>query len=189
MKKPKHKPQYIKQTFKLRDDHTWKAPPGHVIVMLERGVVSFNMPQSWKVTDHEPFTVRDAQPPDDKAGMQISYWKFKPGIDWTGLPLAPLLKESTRTKKGEVLSTSDIFTHPRTDIEIVWLEQRFIDPAEKREAFSRIGMARGFNVHVLMTFSYWVEDEKDMIPFWDEVLHSLQLGRVIQDPLKGETLH
>ncbi len=190
MKKP-NKNKYSKQTRRLKDNHSWKAPPGFFVVVLDRGAVSFNMPQTWQVTDSEPFTIRDKQPPDDKAGLQVSYWKFAAGIDWTGLPLAPMLLQSTQEERGDIriLTTSEVYTSNRTDIEMVWLEQRFIDPIEKRDALSRIAMGRGFDVTVLMTFSYWVDDEAECVPIWEEVLRSLQLGRTIADPLKGDTLH
>jgi len=71
----------------------------------------------------------------------------------------------------------------------VWTEHRFLDPVEKREAHSRIATARGWDVQVLITFDFWVDDAANMRPVWNEVLRSLQLGRTIEDPTKGAVLH
>ncbi|MEP7291574.1 MAG: hypothetical protein ABI835_07305, partial [Chloroflexota bacterium] len=60
---------------------------------------------------------------------------------------------------------------------------------EPREAFSRIAVVRYLGIHLLITFDYWVDHAKKMTPVWDELLRSLQMGRYIADPLKGETLH
>ena len=186
--KPKKSPKST--TMRLKDDHTWKAPDGYKIVVIDRGLVSFNIPESWVVTDMEPFTVRDAPVPDDKAGLQVTAFRLPPHIDMSGLPLAPMLLNATANPKTyQVLVRSELIRDPRSDIELVWLEDRFLDPKEKREAYSRNATARGFNVQVLITFSYWVEHQSWCTPIWEEALRSLQLGRVIADPLKGETLH
>lgn len=179
------------KTLRLRDDHTWKAPDGYKIVMVDRGVASFNIPSSWVVTDLEPFTMRDKPVPDDNAGLQVTAMKMPPGVDWTGLPLAPLLLQVLDMPQSEmdILERSKVFSASRPDTEIVWVEDRFIDPKEQREAYTRHAIARGWNVHTVLTFSYWTEDASWCKPIWDEILRSLQLGRVIQDPLKGPTLH
>ncbi len=179
------------KTGRLHNNHTWTAPTGYKIVVVDRGVVSFNIPSGWVVTDLEPFTLRDKPVPDDNAGLQVTAMKMPPGVDWTDLPLAPLLVQVTSTHESdmEILERSEVFIASRPDTEIVWLEDRFIDPKEKREAYSRHGIARGWDVHTVLTFSFWRDDATWCKPVWDEVLRSLQLGRVIKDPLKGPTLH
>jgi len=190
----KYKPKKPKPpkatTMRLKDNHTWKAPDGYKIVVMDRGLVSFNIPQDWVVTDMKPFTVRDAPVPDDKAGLQATAFRLPHNVDWSGLPLAPMLLQATNDPKTyQTLARSELIRDARTDIELVWIEDRFLDPKEKREAYSRNAVARGFDVQVLLTLSYWVEDESWCTPVWEEALRSLQLGRVIADPLKGETLH
>ncbi len=187
----KYKPKKLPKatTLRLKDNHTWTAPDGYKIVVMDRGLVSFNIPQSWVVTDMEPFTVRDAPVPDDKAGLQVTAFRLPPHIDMSGLPLAPMLLNATQQTTLPILARSELIRVARTDIELVWLEDRFLDPEEKREAYSRHAAGRGFNVQVLITFSYWVEDESWCTPVWEEALRSLQLGRVIANPLKGVTLH
>jgi len=187
----KYKPKKLPKatTMRLTDNHTWTAPKGYKIVVMDRGLVSFNIPEKWVVTDMEPFTVRDAPVPDDKAGLQVTAFRLPIGLDMSGLPVAPMLLQATKQSTLPILSRGELIRDPRSDIELVWLEDRFLDPKEKREAYSRHATARGFNVQILITFSYWVEDESWCTPVWEEALRSLQLGRVIKDPLEGETLH
>lgn len=189
MGKRKRQPQYQKRTLRLKDSHTWKAPAGYKIVVLDRGVVSFNIPDTWIVAKTDPFELNDAPPPNDNARVTVSFWRLPPGVDWSGLPLAPLLAQSIASSERDLISTAETVTSDRTDLELVWTEQLFIDPVEKREAYSRIALARGWNVQALITSDFWADDRVRLTPIWDEVLRSLQLGRYIEDPTKGATLH
>jgi hypothetical protein len=134
------KPTFKKKTLRMRDDHTWEAPKGYKIVVLDRGAVSFNVPTTWVVAKIEPnFELNDAEPPDDDARVSVSFWRMPPGVDWTGLPLADLLIKSTADTRGEdLLARGEIIRHDRTDIELVWTEHRFLDSVEKREAYTRM---------------------------------------------------
>ncbi|MEO8606602.1 MAG: hypothetical protein ABI690_01870 [Chloroflexota bacterium] len=187
----KKQPQYQKKTLRMKDNHTWKAPPGYKIVVLDRGAVSFNVPTSWVVAKTEPFEMNDAEPPDDDARLTISFWRFPSTIDWTGLPLAPLLEQSTTEveNKHKVLEQGPVMKSPRTDLELVWRQERFQDPVEPREAFTRIAVARGWGIHTLITFDYWVDDARRFKHVWDEAIRSLQLGRLIEDPTRGPLEH
>ncbi len=189
----KHKNAQLKphKTLHLQDNHSWNAPDGYKIAVLDRGAVSFNFPESWHLVKMEPFELNDDLPPNDDARISVSFWRLPPGVDWTGLPLAPMLVQSTHIDKSErkILERSSIVTVERDDIELMWTEYRFIDPVEKREAYTRIAIGRGFDVQVLITSDYWVDDAQRLRPIWLEVMRSLQLGRTIQDPTKGVTLH
>jgi hypothetical protein len=187
--KHKKQPQLQKKILHMKDNHTWKAPKGYKIVMLDRGAVSFNVPEKWIVAKTEPFEMNDRQPPNDNARLTVSYWRFTADIDWTGLPLAPLLEKATADSKHELLERGEIKMPNRSDLELVWVQNRFQDPVEPREAYTRIAMARGFRVHVLITFDYWVDEAKRFLPVWEEAIRSLQLGRVIEDPTKGPVEH
>ena len=185
----KKKQQWQKKDLRLKDDHTWKAPEGYKLVVLDRGAVSFNIPQEWFVARHEPFEMHDGEPPDDNARLSVSFWRLQVGVDWSGLPQVEMLASATRPDRNDLLEQGDIQTIPRDDLEVVWVQQRFLDPQEKREAYTRITVARGQGVQVLITFDYWVDDAEKFVPVWQEVIRSLQLGRVIADPTQGETLH
>ena len=192
MSKKKQQPLPTPKTFKLKENHSWSAPAGFKIVVLDRGAVSFNMPEKWFVAKLEPtFEMHNAAPPDDDARLSVTFFRTQPGIDWKGLPVEALLLHSLKdVSDKDTLGTSAITRLPRTDIEVVWAEQRFIDPVEKpREAFTRVTLARGFDIHAVISFDYWVNQANQFRPVWQEMVRSLQIGRVIADPLKGETLH
>ena len=192
MSKKKQSPLPEPQRYKLKENHSWKAPAGFKIVVLDRGAVSFNIPEKWFVAKMEPtFEMHNAEPPHDDARLSVTFFRHPPGIDWTGLPVEPLLKRSMKdVNDTNTLGTSAVTRLPRTDIEVVWAEQRFVDPVEKpRQAFTRVTLARGFNMHAILSFDYWVNQAAQFRPVWSEIVRSLQIGRVIADPTKGETLH
>jgi hypothetical protein len=110
-------------------------------------------------------------------------------VDWTGLPLLPLLAQALEGSQHEVLERGEMITSSRTDLELVWTQHRFQDPVEPREAYSRFLVARGWGIHVLITCDFWVDDLARLGPIWDEIVRSLQLGRVIEDPTKGAVVH
>ena len=191
-KKNNQRPLPTPQTYKLKENHSWKAPVGFKVVVLDRGAVSFNIPEKWFVARMEPtFEMHNAAPPDDDARLSVTFFRTRPGIDWAGLPVDALLLHSMKDiDDQDTLGTSTITRLPRTDIEVVWAEQKFIDPVEKpRQAFTRVTLARGFNIHAIISFDYWVNQAGQFRPVWNEIIRSLQIGRVIADPLKGETLH
>lgn len=187
----KYKPKktFTKATGRLADNHTWKAPPGYKIIVIDRGAASFNFPAKWIVKGFEPLEIHDADPPNDNARLMVTIWKFPSHVDYTDLPLVGLLAQATSQTEREMISKSEIFQPKRDDLQIAWVEHRFIDTVEPREAFSRIAVVRYLGIHLLITFDYWVDDARKMTPVWDELLRSLQMGRYIADPLKGETLH
>ncbi len=187
--KHKNKKRIEKRTLRLKDNHTWQAPKGYKILVLEKGLVYFNIPESWLLAKLEPVELHDQPPPNDNARLSVSFWRLPPGVDWSGLPQGPLLAQALEGAKHEVLAHGELVTSPRTDLELVWTEQRFMDPQEHREAYSRIAVARGWNVQVLITFDFWVDDLEKFKSVWDEVLRSLQLGHYIEDPTRGRVVH
>ncbi|PJF26695.1 MAG: hypothetical protein CUN53_06860 [Phototrophicales bacterium] len=185
-----------KQTLRMKDNHTWKAPDGYNIIVVDRGALRFNVPKTWHVEmENNQLRVYDAKPPDDEAGLIVTVMHLPPGVDWTGLPLNMLLEQSTEEKErvdpegNEIVSRSEIVPVPREDIELVWNEVKFIDAKEKRPAFSRHILARGFDVAALITFSYWEGDEANYTASWEELLRSIELGRYVDDPTRGDVLH
>jgi hypothetical protein len=186
--KRKKKNQFRKSTLKLKKNHTWTAPDGYKVIVLDRGAVSFNVPVDWVVAKTEPFELNDAEPPEDEARLTISFWRTAPGIDWSALPLDDLLVKSADGGDLDILEKGAVNKVPRDDLELVWTYQRFLDAEEKREAFTRIAVARGWDVYALITSDFWVDDLARLEPIWAEVLRSLQLGRTIEDPTRGAVL-
>lgn len=187
--KHKNRSNFQKKTLRLKDNHTWKAPDGFKIVVVDRGAASFNIPASWHVVKLEPLELNDQLPPNDNARVSVSLWHLPPGVDWTGLPQAKLLRDITKDKQIQPLERGPVIHAERTDLDIVWTEHRFMDPKEQREAYSRFLLARGWDVQVLISSDFWVDDSGWMYPIWDEIVRSLQLGRKIEDPTKGIALH
>ncbi len=190
--KHKQKPKYKQTTLKMHPQHTWQAPVGFKILVLERGLVSLNIPYDWIISDTNPMTLNDVDPPGDNARLSISFWPLPGGVDWSGLPLAPMLAKSLEDTRLETLERGKIIQMERDDLEMVWTFHKFIDPVEKRNAFSRSALARGFDavgVQALLTFDFWEDDTERFQHVWDEAIRSLQLGRQIEDPTKGVTHH
>ncbi len=71
-------------------------------------------------------------------------------------------------------------------MDLVWVEKLFVDPREGRPARSRIAIIRGANAHALVTLDFWAADAERVIPVWDEVMQSIDMGLKIQDPTIGQ---
>lgn len=181
--------KWKKQTLRLNKAHSWKAPAGYKIVVLDRGAVQFNVPEDWIVVDSQPFVMHDADPPDDEARLSVSFWRLPPGVDWTALPLDAMLMNGMNESKLDVLEQGPLQRAEREDLELVWSEHRFLDEAEQREAYSRMALARGWDVQTFLTLDFWVDDAPRLLAMWDELLRSLQLGQTIEDPTRGKMLH
>lgn len=182
--------KWKKQTLKLKGNHGWRAKPGYRIFVANRGAVRFDIPQDW-ILDPQPdsFQFHDRQPPNDDCRLAMSYLRLPPGIDWSQLPLAALLHHLVKEDPRNPFHVGEVHKVQRPDLELAWLEMMFMDPAEKREACSRLCLARDANLQPCITMDFWPEDADRVGPVWEEVLRSLQLGRFIQDPTRGQTLH
>ncbi|RMF82178.1 MAG: hypothetical protein D6737_02820, partial [Chloroflexi bacterium] len=150
-KKKKAKRTWTKTTMRMKENHTWKAPKGYKIFVIDRGAASFNIPQSWVIGKFEPLEINDAEPPDDNARLSVTVMNFPKHIDWSGLPLMHLFAQALKSSaedepQYEILERKEIVRVEREDLEMLWTEHKFIDPIEKREAFSRITIARGSGV-------------------------------------------
>lgn len=190
MKKRNPPPRWEKRTLKLKNKHSWKAPPGYSIFAADRGAVRLNYPHGWAVVPADDcIQFCDKQPPNDNCRLAVSYLRLPP-VDLSGLPLTKLLPGAMQSSESrQVLLRGEPVSVQRDDIEILWAELRFVDTKEHREAFSRIAMARGSNLQALITFDYWVEDAARLEAVWNEVMRSVQLGRYIEDPTEGDVLH
>lgn len=183
-KRRKHH-KWEKRTLKMRDDATWKAPDGYAIFVADKGAVRFNVPKSWVVKPKDNrIELYDREPPDDDTRLSLTVFRTPP-VDWSELPLSRLLADVTKDSDER----GPIRTHPRPDVEIVWTEMPFDDPVEHRPACSRVVLARGQNIHALLTLDFWVDDTQRLEPMWQELLRSVELGRYVSDPTRGDVLH
>lgn len=176
-----------KRTLRLGDDHNWKARPGYNIFVADRGAVKFEFPEGWVVLPGEDsIKFHDRRPPDDDCTLQLSVFHLPPEVDWSGLPLGPLVAELIRKDSRDVLGRGEVVSVRRPGLDLAWGEVRFLDPNEKREAFSRTCLARAGTIQPLITFDYWAADAGRCVPVWEAVLDSMQLGLVITDPTRGD---
>lgn len=184
-KRKKGKPEWIKETLALKDDHRWQSTPGYKVFVAGRGAVRFDVPRDWVFEpDEKSFKFLDRKPPNEDCCLEVSFNQLPEG-DWSLFPLKATLKKIAKDDKRNVIATSDVITLKRQTAHIVWTELKFIDEAENREAFSRICIGLGSNVQCLITFDYWADQAERLTPVWDEVLRSLTLGLYIRDPRTG----
>lgn len=188
MGRKKGSPKWIKETLELKSNHGWKCNPGYKVFVADRGAVRFDIPQSWHIEpDTESFKFMDRKPPDDDCRLEVSFNRLPPA-DYSLFPLAATLKKIAKADKRNVIAMGDVVTLKRQTARVVWIELKFIDSDENREAFSRICVAIGSNIQCLVTFDYWADDAERLTSVWDEVLRSLTLGLYIGDPATGFAL-
>ena len=181
--------EWSKETLKLKQKHGWKAKPGYKIFVADQGALRFDVPRDW-ILDFgtTSFKFYDRQPPDDDCTLEVSLIRLPP-IDWSGLPLSQLIVQAaTDEDAGVRIREADVRQVDRPDLEMVWAETTFIDPGQHRKAHSRICLARGSNLQVLMTLVFWADDAAKLSGVWDEILRSLQLGIFVKDPTLGPTV-
>jgi hypothetical protein len=170
-----------KRTYKLEQNHKWKAKPGCQIFVADRGAVRFDFPHGWvSVPNMEAGSIKlcDKEPPDDDCTLEVSI-QYLAMIDWSDLSLGYLLGEldGGPEMRGPVLSKSEIVEEKRGDLEIAWRSMRWIDPSQNREARSYTCLARRDFTQALITFDHWVDDEDRLANVFPIVLETLDVGR------------
>jgi hypothetical protein len=166
---------------KLPEDHQWTAKRGYNIFVGTGGAIRFDIPEGWIVEPtSDAIKFHDKPPPDDDCLLQVSIIHLPPGIDWSEFPLTRLIDEAVLKDDPRGLT---VCGNPRQvqrpDLELAWIEARFDDPNEKREAFSRACLARGSDIQALITFEFWPEHRRRFVPVWNEILRSLRLGEYV----------
>jgi hypothetical protein len=181
---------WVKQTVKLKENHTWRSKPGYNIFVVDRGAVQMYYPERWVVKPaSDCIKFHDREPPDENCVLGLSYLRLPPHIDYSGLPLSQLLQTATKDDRRNLRLSGKVIQLQRSHLEIAWTEARFIDPKLQKEAIAYFALARGARLQCLLTFDFWPGDFLWARPVWDEVLRSIQLGNYLQDPTAGERLH
>jgi hypothetical protein len=184
-KQKKHNLQWIKTTLDLNQEHNWQSQPGTRIFVAGRGAVRFDFPEDWHFEQQEnSFQFLDKKPPDDDCRLEVSY-NLLPVGNWAEFPLVSLLRQVIEEDPRQPDEVGEIVQLKRQTARIVWTQIQFIDPQEKRPAYSRIAIGLGSGVQCLITFDYWSDDAERFLPVWDVVLSSLVLGLYIRDPRIG----
>jgi hypothetical protein len=105
-----------------------------------------------------------------------------PPIDWTDLPLAKLLSDVVEKDARSPLEKGELQLRRLPFAEVAWQDLSYLDPNESRPARSRTALARGGDVHAVITFDCWAEDAARFEPIWDALIASLELARYVEDP-------
>lgn len=178
-------PEWETDKLRLQTGHGWRARPGCKIFVADRGAVRFDCPQHWVVRpDADSVKLYDKEPPDDDSRLAVSYLRLPP-VDWSGLPVAALVETGMRADERPIDTWGPIREVRHGDLELAWREVSFLDPAEKREARSRMCIARRSTLQCLITFDFWAADLESCGAVWETVLETLELGEVIADPKRG----
>jgi len=99
-KRKKGKPEWIKQTLDLKDDHRWQSKPGYKVFVADRGSVRFDVPGDWVFEpDEKSFKFTDRKPPNDDCRLEMSFSRLPDG-DWDLFPLKATLKRLLLTING-----------------------------------------------------------------------------------------
>ncbi len=108
---------------------------------------------------------------------------------WSGLSLENLLRNSLNSEEPlpSAKETKSIHIH-RPDLDIFWLETRYMEANENREACQRNCLGRAVSVHFFMTYLFWASDEPRFHPVWLNVLESIQTDLHIEDCTQGVRL-
>ena len=171
--------------LRLRSRHGWRARPGCKIFVADRGAVRFDYPEDWVVRpDNDSVNLYDQEPPDDDSRLTVSYVRLPP-VDWSGLPVTALVEAGMRGDERAIQMWGPIREARRDDLELAWREVTFLDPAARREARSRVCIARRSTLQCLMTFDFWASDLERCDAAWETVLDTLQLDEFIADPTRG----
>jgi hypothetical protein len=102
------------------------------------------------------------------------------------VPPGDLVETALQEDEGETLERKPAAEITRDDgVELSYIESRHIEKNEKREALTRLAVARGSGVYCLITFSFWADDREKCDLVWEEALRSLMLGLYAANPTVG----
>lgn len=171
------------EKFRLRDNHSWKSKTGYSICVLDRGVVRFDYPSHWVFEMEDGAVLLHDRPPSiESCDLGVSIFRM-PAEAIADLPLDEMLLHSVDEKR-KPYQQSEIRRIPRADVEIAWLEQRYVDKGQNRDARFRVALARG-TVVCLISMNYWSDRASGLERVWEEVMRTLQFGLHVTDPTVG----
>jgi hypothetical protein len=174
------------EKFQLKDNHTWKCKPGYSICVLDRGAVRFDCPSHWIVEpDEGAVHLHDRPPSVESCDLGVSIFRM-PEEFVRKLSLDQMLHDTLASDR-KPYRQSEIKHIERGDLEIAWLEQRYVDAEYKRDARFRVALARGPSL-CLISMNYWSNRAAGLEPVWNEVLRTLVMGVYVEDPTKGPVI-
>ncbi len=185
--------KWNKSTLKLPPNHGWTGTEGCRVFVADRGAVRFDVPAGWHIepTQTGSITLRDVPYPNDSCRIEMSVFHLPRGVDFSGLPLDGMLRDSVMlgqgdpTAKSEMTWKAKMHSETRDAFVLVWAEGEYMDPEEHRLVRSRVLLARGEvarPVQTVITMDYWRDEAAKHEKVWDIVLKSLRVGEYIADP-------
>jgi hypothetical protein len=130
--------------------------------------------------------LHDREPSIESCDLGVSLFRM-PVEAIAELPMEEMLMKSLDSER-QTYQQSEIRRIDRGDMEVLWLEQRYMEKTQNRDARFRVALARG-PVVVLISMNYWSSRASGLERVWDEVLHTLQLGLHVTDPTAGPVVH
>jgi hypothetical protein len=174
------------QKLKLKDNHTWKSKAGYSICVLDRGLVRFDYPSQWIVEPEDGAVhLYDRPPSVESCDLGVSIFRV-PAVHVRELNLDDTLRETLGSDR-QAYQQSEIRRIERGDLEVAWLEQRYVDAEYKRDARFRVALARG-PILCLISMNYWSSRAAGLERVWDEVLRTLVIGMSVADPTAGPVI-
>jgi len=171
------------EKLKLKDNHTWKSKPGYAICVIDRGLVRFDYPNNWIVEPAEGAVhLHDRPPSVESCDLGVSIFRV-PAAQIRELCLDDTLRDSLGQDRTPY-EQSEIRHIDRDDLEIAWVEQKYMDAEHKRDARFRVALVRG-PIFCLISMNYWANRAARLERVWDEVLRTLVLGMRVEDPTAG----
>lgn len=172
---------------RLSAGHGWRAQANHKILVLDRGAVRLEYPETWvvKLTD-DCVKIHDRPPPDDDCVLGVSYHRWPAAGD--KLNVGALVRDTMESDERSFHKTGPVHEERRIDIAFAWAEGRFIDLRVNREACARLCIARKAEIQTLITFDFWLSDLARCDAHWNAIVASLQLGQWVTDPRSGPSL-
>jgi hypothetical protein len=171
------------EKYKLKINHTWKSKPGYSICVLDRGLVRFDYPSNWIVESQDGAVfLHDREPSIESCDLGVSLFRIS-AEEIAGVSMDEMLVNSLDSDR-QPYQQSEIRRVQKGDVEIAWLEQRYIESGQKRDARFRVALARG-PVLCLISMNYWSDRASGLERVWEEVLRTLVLGMHVDDPRAG----
>jgi hypothetical protein len=149
--------------------------------------VQFNVPQDWVIEpDNDSVKIKDKPTPKDDVALAMSYYNIAEVL-WAHpqFPMPVIVKMMSEQDDRNPTWKSDVFLEERRDLEQAWLEIKFIDPLEQREAYGRWCLVRGKQIVCLITGECWTEQKERFEEVWREMLRSMILERYMNNPMRG----
>ncbi|HTX36939.1 MAG TPA: hypothetical protein VME43_18045 [Bryobacteraceae bacterium] len=174
------------EKLKLKRNHTWKSNPGYSICVIDRGLVRFDYPSHWIVEPAEGAVhLHDRPPSVESCDLGVSIFRV-PAEAVRDLSLDETLRD-TLAQDRKPYEQSEVHHILRADLEIAWLEQRYMDAEYQRDARFRVALARG-SALCLISMNYWSSRAAGLERAWDEVLRTLVMGLQVADPTVGPVI-